>query len=142
VSDAKLLLVAVCALNHWSMAEMQAVYRLSEPECVQHLLRLDHSFHLKRNTGGLAGAQADRRVGKWTLRSLHSPQALSRPALVSTLFYCGYMLLNTTQPFLPLPCRQSDAHSGPRHEQHPGRDAGKAPWHWGCALHACKARWC
>ena len=41
VSEAKLLLVAVCALNHWSMAEMQAVYRLSEAECVQHLLRLD-----------------------------------------------------------------------------------------------------
>lgn len=41
VSEAKLLLVAVCALNHWSMADMQAAYRLSEAECVQHLLRLD-----------------------------------------------------------------------------------------------------
>lgn len=45
VSDAKLLLVAVCALNHWSMAEMLAAYRLSEAECVQHLLRLDR-LHL------------------------------------------------------------------------------------------------
>ncbi|WP_026354322.1 helix-turn-helix domain-containing protein [Massilia niastensis] len=41
VSDAKLLLVAVCALNHWSLADMLAVYRLTEAECVQHLLRLD-----------------------------------------------------------------------------------------------------
>lgn len=41
VSDARLLLVAVCALNHWTMAEMLQAYRLSEAECVQQLLRLD-----------------------------------------------------------------------------------------------------
>jgi transcriptional regulator with XRE-family HTH domain len=41
VSNAKLLLVSVCALNHWSMEEMLAAYSLSEAECVQHLLRLD-----------------------------------------------------------------------------------------------------
>ncbi|HTR58498.1 MAG TPA: helix-turn-helix domain-containing protein [Casimicrobiaceae bacterium] len=41
VSDPKLLLVAVCALNNWTVAEIVATYRLSEPECVQRLLRLD-----------------------------------------------------------------------------------------------------
>ena len=41
VSDTKLLLVAVCALNHWSMPDMLATYRLTEAECVSYLLRLD-----------------------------------------------------------------------------------------------------
>lgn len=41
VSDARLLLVAVCALNHWRLADMLAAYRLGEAECLRHLLRLD-----------------------------------------------------------------------------------------------------
>ncbi|WP_414448953.1 helix-turn-helix domain-containing protein [Burkholderia sp. 22PA0099] len=41
VSNDKLLLVAVCALNHWSLEEMVAVYRLSKAECIKHLLVLD-----------------------------------------------------------------------------------------------------
>ena len=41
VSDMRLLLVAVCALNHWTMAQMLQAYRLTEAECVQMLLRLD-----------------------------------------------------------------------------------------------------
>jgi transcriptional regulator with XRE-family HTH domain len=41
VSEPKLLLVAVCALNHWTMADILAVYKLSETECLQKLLRLD-----------------------------------------------------------------------------------------------------
>lgn len=41
ISDPQLLLVAVCALNHWSMKDMLAAYRLSEAECLQRLLRLD-----------------------------------------------------------------------------------------------------
>lgn len=41
VSDSCLLLVAVCALNHWSMADILAVYKLSETECLQRLLKLD-----------------------------------------------------------------------------------------------------
>jgi transcriptional regulator with XRE-family HTH domain len=45
VSDARLLLVAVCALNHWTLSNMIAVYRLSETECLQRLLRLDR-LHL------------------------------------------------------------------------------------------------
>jgi len=45
VSDTKLLLVAVCALNHWTLADMLAVYRLTEAECVQKLLHLDR-LHL------------------------------------------------------------------------------------------------
>lgn len=45
VSDVRLLLVAVCALNHWTLNNMIAVYRLSEAECLQRLLRLDR-LHL------------------------------------------------------------------------------------------------
>jgi len=41
VKDTKVLLVSVCALNHWTPAEMVATYRLSEAECVRCLLRLD-----------------------------------------------------------------------------------------------------
>ncbi|MEW6761441.1 MAG: transcriptional regulator [Pseudomonadota bacterium] len=41
VSDMRLLLVAVCALNHWTIEQMLQVYRLTEAECLQLLLRLD-----------------------------------------------------------------------------------------------------
>jgi len=41
VSDPKLLMVAVCALNHWTMDEIVGLYRLSDAECIKYLLRLD-----------------------------------------------------------------------------------------------------
>lgn len=41
VSDEKLLLVAVCVLNQWRIEDIGAVYRLSEPECIQRLIKLD-----------------------------------------------------------------------------------------------------
>ena len=41
VSDRKLLLVAVCALNHWSAAEIVAIYRITRAECIKRLLILD-----------------------------------------------------------------------------------------------------
>lgn len=41
VSDPKLLLIAVCALNHWTMDEITEFYRLSKAECIKHLLCLD-----------------------------------------------------------------------------------------------------
>ncbi|MCP5267400.1 MAG: helix-turn-helix domain-containing protein [Zoogloeaceae bacterium] len=41
VSDTRLLLVAVCTLNHWTMSDMVAVYRLTEVECLGYLLLLD-----------------------------------------------------------------------------------------------------
>lgn len=41
VSDPKLLLVAVCALNHWTLDEIVKYYRFSVPECIKYLLRLD-----------------------------------------------------------------------------------------------------
>ncbi|QJE03027.1 transcriptional regulator [Massilia forsythiae] len=45
VSDIKLLLVAVCALNHWTLQDMLGVYRLGEAECLHKLLHLDR-LHL------------------------------------------------------------------------------------------------
>jgi transcriptional regulator with XRE-family HTH domain len=41
VSDPRLLVVTVCALNHWEPAEIMHYYRLGEAECVKYLLRLD-----------------------------------------------------------------------------------------------------
>lgn len=41
VSDPKLLVIAVCALNHWTMGEIMATYRVSHAECIKYLLRLD-----------------------------------------------------------------------------------------------------
>ena len=41
VGDEKTLLVAVCVLNQWTVADMRAVYRLSEADCIRHLAKLD-----------------------------------------------------------------------------------------------------
>ena len=41
VSDQKLLLTAVCALNNWSLVDITAIYRLTEAECLKRLLVLD-----------------------------------------------------------------------------------------------------
>lgn len=41
VSDGKLLLVAVCALNRWTAAEITSEYRLTRAECLKYLLVLD-----------------------------------------------------------------------------------------------------
>ena len=40
-SNSILLLVAVCTLNHWSMADVVKTYQISETACLQHLLHLD-----------------------------------------------------------------------------------------------------
>ena len=41
VSDVKLLLVAVCVLNQWEIADITATYKLTEAECIQRLVKLD-----------------------------------------------------------------------------------------------------
>lgn len=41
VSDTKLLLVAVCAFNHWTLEDITSLYRLTKPECLKRLLSLD-----------------------------------------------------------------------------------------------------
>src|SRR5512145_3304246 len=41
VSDPKLLVITVCALNHWTMDEMVQLYNVSVPECIRYLLQLD-----------------------------------------------------------------------------------------------------
>jgi hypothetical protein len=45
VSDTQLMVVAVCALNHWTLADILAVYRLTEAEALHKLLHLDR-LHL------------------------------------------------------------------------------------------------
>ena len=41
VADKKLLLVAICVLSQWTMEQMLASYRLTEPECIGYLAQLD-----------------------------------------------------------------------------------------------------
>jgi transcriptional regulator with XRE-family HTH domain len=41
VSEPKLLMIAVCALNHWTMDEIVDLYSVSVPECIKYLLQLD-----------------------------------------------------------------------------------------------------
>ncbi len=41
VGDERLLLVTVCALNRWTIAEIVVEYRLTRAECLKHLLVLD-----------------------------------------------------------------------------------------------------
>jgi len=41
VSDYKLTLVAICSLNHWTVRDIVAAYRLTEAECIQKLAQLD-----------------------------------------------------------------------------------------------------
>src|SRR6185369_3172857 len=41
VDNPRLMLVALCTLNHWSFADIRAAYDLDEAECVKLLARLD-----------------------------------------------------------------------------------------------------
>jgi len=41
ISDPKLLRVAVCALNHFTIDDIVELYRLTKEECIKYLLRLD-----------------------------------------------------------------------------------------------------
>lgn len=40
-ADTGLLLVTVCILNHWSMAQLMSHYRLAEHQCIHYLATLD-----------------------------------------------------------------------------------------------------
>lgn len=41
VSDPKLLIVAVCTLNHWTMEEITGQYNITKSDCIKYLLNLD-----------------------------------------------------------------------------------------------------
>jgi transcriptional regulator with XRE-family HTH domain len=41
VSNPKLLLIAVCALNHWTLEDIVHFYRIEHAECIKYLLNLD-----------------------------------------------------------------------------------------------------
>ncbi|NIF68587.1 helix-turn-helix transcriptional regulator [Burkholderia sp. Ap-962] len=42
VADDTLLLITVCALNHWTIEEIESVYRITRAQCIRHLLTLEH----------------------------------------------------------------------------------------------------
>lgn len=41
MSDDKLLLVAVCAINYWTVEDIVSAYQVTKAECVKYLLMLD-----------------------------------------------------------------------------------------------------
>jgi transcriptional regulator with XRE-family HTH domain len=41
IADKKLLLVAICALNHWTLAQILAIYDIPRTECIKLLAQLD-----------------------------------------------------------------------------------------------------
>lgn len=41
VADPQRLLVAVCVLNNWTLTHIVAIYRMSEAECIGHMLQLE-----------------------------------------------------------------------------------------------------
>ena len=41
VEDPELLMVAICCLGHWSLAQIVETYRLTEAQAIVHLVRLD-----------------------------------------------------------------------------------------------------
>ncbi len=41
VSDLKFLLVAICVQSNWAFEEIISYYKISEPECIKYLTRLD-----------------------------------------------------------------------------------------------------
>lgn len=41
VSDPRLLMIAVCALNHWTIDEIVGTYHVTHAECIRYLLCLD-----------------------------------------------------------------------------------------------------
>lgn len=41
VADRKLLLTAICVLSQWSLEQIVAAYRITEPECIGYLAQLD-----------------------------------------------------------------------------------------------------
>lgn len=47
VKSKKLLLVAVCARNHWTFEQIINQYQLTEPECIQLLAQLDRIHFLE-----------------------------------------------------------------------------------------------
>jgi transcriptional regulator with XRE-family HTH domain len=60
VSDERLLLVAVCALNHWSFAEIVEAYQLTNSETLKRLIILDRMGLLEL----LPGDRIRRRVSR------------------------------------------------------------------------------
>jgi transcriptional regulator with XRE-family HTH domain len=69
VSDDKLLLVAVCSLNHWSLTDITSVYDIPKPEAVRRLRILDRL--------GLIELLPGDRIRRRAKRSYFSKQGLN-----------------------------------------------------------------
>lgn len=60
VSDEKLLVVAVCALNQWEIQAIIATYRLTEAECIHRLAKLDRMRLIQLLPGNRIRLNVDR----------------------------------------------------------------------------------
>jgi len=63
VSDDKLLLVAVCSLNHWTLADITSVYDIPKQEAVKRLRILDRLGLIELLPGDRIRRRAKRDLG-------------------------------------------------------------------------------
>jgi transcriptional regulator with XRE-family HTH domain len=126
VSDEKLLLVAVCSLNHWSLAQILEVYQITKMEAVKRLRILDRLGLIELLPGDRIRRRAKRDFD-WTpdgpIRSFFSKQGLSdflqgpfNPADESLDFAHG-MLTRSAQAELKLELRRLRSKLVTLHEQ-------------------------
>src|SRR5277367_5142749 len=80
VSDDKLLLVAVCALNHWSLTDITSVYQIAKLEAVKRLRILDRLGLIELLPGDRIRRRAKRDfdwIPDGPIRSFFSSQGLN-----------------------------------------------------------------
>lgn len=60
VADKKLLLIALCAFNQWTIQDMMQHYQFTEPECIHFLLKLHHMKLIELQTNNKIRLLVDR----------------------------------------------------------------------------------
>ncbi len=83
VSDPKLMLVALCAVNNWTLEQIVATYEMSQAECIRCLVRLDrrriiHRAFARATASGRSSAARSR--GGPMVRSSATSVRASRPS--------------------------------------------------------------
>jgi transcriptional regulator with XRE-family HTH domain len=126
ISDDKLLLVAVCSLNHWSLADILDVYQITKADAVKRLRILDRMGIIELLPGDRIRRRAKRDfdwIPDGPIRSYFSKQGLSDfltgpfdPADESLDFAHG-MLTRSAQAELKLELRRLRSKLVTLHEQ-------------------------
>jgi transcriptional regulator with XRE-family HTH domain len=126
ISDEKLLLVAVCSLNHWSLSDITDIYQISKSDAVKRLRILDRMGIIELLPGDRIRRRAKRDfdwIPDGPIRSYFSKQGLSDfltgpfdPADESLDFAHG-MLTRSAQAELKLELRRLRSKLVTLHEQ-------------------------